>query len=289
MNKSVLLLMAPSCSDEDINAEIARRHAFMDTQDIDLKKREELIRAMSDQGHPLHLIGRAMSNVSNSQEQGPICDAACVKARNLARAEAQWHKAKDQAERAPAVAARAEETYLLLKGGEKEYQQVIEARYKKHAETWAEGSLERNMRVMTDMSFLITDYKSLYRALPRVRELAVIREKQEDALEQAIQQRQGGAHAGDRRVVYETREIETLGTFRTAAIVVFYVILLVWLLFGPFFKDQMYKMWFVWVAIAFYVAWPWLTPALGRGLSGAGAWVTYQWTARPYRNVALTV
>ena len=89
MNKSVLLLMAPSCSEKDINAEIARRHAFMDSQDMDLKKREELMRVMSDQGHPVHWIGRAMNHLSKAQDKGPTCDAACVKARNLARAEAQ--------------------------------------------------------------------------------------------------------------------------------------------------------------------------------------------------------
>ena len=281
--------MAPACTDKDINAEIANRHAFLDSHGVDLKKREELMRVMSDQGHPVHWIGRAMDHLSKAQDNTPRCDPACVKERNVARAKEQWHKAKDQAERAPAIAARAEETYLLLKGGEKEYNKVLEARYQKHAAAWAKASLERNQRVMSDMAFMLTDYGAAYHALPRMRELAVIREKEEDALELAIRQREGGAHAGDRRVVYETREIDSLGKFRTAGIVLFYAVLVVWLLLGPFLKDQMYKMWFVWVGILCYAAWPWVTPALSRGVVSVGAWLTYQWTGRPYRNVALTV
>jgi len=280
--------MAPKCSDKDINAEIAKRHAFVDSQDADLEKREELLRAMGDSNHPISWMTSKMAHISKFTD-APECDAACIAARNLADAKATWNKAKQQAQSAPAVAARAEETYLLLKGGEKEYQKVIQGRYGEHAKKWAKESLERNRLAMNDLAFMIADYDTTYSLIPRMRELAVIREKEETALEEAVKQREGGAHAGDRRVLYETRELDSLSTFRTIGIVLTYLIFLVWILFGPFIKDEMYRMWFVWVCVILYLVWPWLTPAVGRWLVWIASWVVYQWSDRPYRNVSLTI
>ena len=280
--------MAPQCSDADINAEISRRQALVDSQDMDLEKREELLRAMNDGGHPLNWMTTSVARASDFAK-GPECDSACLEARRLADAKATWLKAKRQAEAAPGVAARAEETYLLLKGGEKAYMKVLEGRYSKHAKKWAKESLDRNKLAMTDLAFMIGDYETTYNLIPRLRELAVIREKEEAALNLAVKQRKGGAHAGDRRVVYEVRELDSLRTFRTVGVVLTYLVLLVWLLFGPFMKDEMYRMWFVWVCIIAYVAWPWVVPSLGRWLVWFSSWVAYQWRDRPYRNVALTI
>ena len=145
------------------------------------------------------------------------------------------------------------------------------------------------MTAMQDMGFMLWDYAAAYSTLPRLRELALLREKEGAALKLAVKQREGGARAGDRRVVYEARELESLQTFRTVAMVLLYTVLVVWLLFSSVFRDQMYRMWFVWVGILLYSAWPWLAPALARGLVSLGAWFSYQWSNRAYRNVALSV
>tara|TARA_Y100000748_G_scaffold196019_1_gene164186 strand:+ start:35 stop:463 length:429 start_codon:yes stop_codon:yes gene_type:complete len=141
---------------------------------------------------------------------------------------------------------------------------------------------------MQDMQFMQMDYVAAFSTLPRLRELAMLREREEGALALAVRQREGGARAGDRRVVYEERELRALRTFRTVLIVLLYMVLLAWLLFSSFFRDKMYRMWFVWVGILLYGAWPWIAPSLARGLVSLRAWFGYQWSDRAHRNVALS-
>ena len=280
--------MAPGCTQASIDAEIAKRFEHAKADELDGEAHSRFVHEMSKHGNHLNWL-KTVSDQLGKQGQKSVCDPACQKRRRVAAAKATWVKAKSHAEKAPGRAARAEENYLLLARGEPGYLKVLEERYRKHATTWATGAMEQHMGAMTDMAFMLEDYTTTYGTLPRLRELAVLRDKEETALRSAVVQREGGARAGDRRVVYELREMDALSTFRTVAIVLFYLLLVAWLLFSNFFRDQLYKVWFVWVGIAVYAGWPWLTGPISKWLVGGAAWVGYQWSQRPYRNVALSV
>lgn len=282
--------MAPACSQEALDAEIAKRYAYADELGVDERYRDKFMGQSAQEGSYMHTLKTAVGNL-NAANAGQGCDKACQIARRIADAKADWLQAKRIAQQAPGRAAYYEKQYIIARSpkGATAYKDLLETRYGGEAKEWAKATLERHATAMQDMQFMRMDYEAAYKALPRIRELSMLREREEEALRLAIRQREGGARAGDRRVVYEERELGNLQTFRTVMIVLLYVILVAWLLFSSFFRDQMYRMWFVWLGILIYAAWPWIAPWLARRLVSLRAWVGYQWSDRAYRNVALSV
>ena len=87
----------------------------------------------------------------------------------------------------------------------------------------------------------------------RINELLKIRLKENEKLKKIIDDKTGTAQTNDRKVVYESREKEWLETVRKSLIYLLILIVVLYLIFGNFFKKQLYKSIKIWVIIAAFI------------------------------------
>jgi hypothetical protein len=277
--------MAPACNPAAIEAACTERFKFAAASTDDLQRREQLMRAMANHGLPEEKLVQLLETARKRLACGPECQHR----REEDALKRTWDKAKRTKAAAPTEEADAERAYTVFSDGEPAYIDLLEKRYGKQAVAWAEEAVARHVSFVDDLSWMLEEYAVLYTTLPRLKELLLIRQKEEEALVAAIEQREGEARADDRRVVYEVREQEGLGGFHIGAMIALYVVLLVYIVWGDFFALERYKQWFVWVLIGFYAAAPWLVGPLSRGLFSMAAWLSYKWSDRDRRNVALSI
>ncbi len=271
--------MAPQCTQAELQAACAQ--ASMSTADIQQQSR---------MGDILRMHG-----VSPGKLNG-LLDAAKLRAEEMklwreieaATLKSEWVDARRTADAAPDRESEAEKAYIVFTQGESAYTAMLEKRYGKDAAAWAKDAVKRKESFIADLFSLLQDYASMYVALPRLEELAGLREREEEALLLAIEERTGDAHADDRRLVYEVKAQETLGTYRTVFIVLLYLVLLVFILKGDWLAAKRYSQWWFWAALAAYGASPWLVYPISKKLFWLGAWIKHKWSDRDGRNVALS-
>ena len=276
--------MAPGCDAKEIEAACHKRFKYAAASTSDIQKREQIRRAMSQHGLPEWKL-MELINAANERAEEEREEERAAKLRSLKQA---WDQSKKTASDAPAREEAAERAYIQFADGQEAYIEVLKARYGKQAAEWAKQTADRHASYVSDLYAMLEDYGSMYLAAPHLADLLRVREHEESALVSALEQREGDARAGDRRVLYEVREREALSRFRTWEIVALYAVLVAYLATGDFFTQGRYKQWWTWLVMAIYIASPWIVGPLSQYIFWAGAWLSYQWRDRDGRNIALS-
>jgi hypothetical protein len=216
------------------------------------------------------------------------CDEACLKQREEVELKATWDKTKLTAETAPFREAEAERNYIEYSEGKNAYIQMLEDRYQNVATKWGKDVIKNHVHYAGEMFGLAEDYKALHTLSPRMTELMNVRIKEKKELQKKLHKKKGLAYTDDRLFIYEEREQDGLVPYRQGLMIILYLTLVVFLLRGRFLKDQLYKKWWVWVWIGLYIASPWIVYTISKGLFGLAWWISYLWSNRDHRNVALS-
>jgi hypothetical protein len=75
-------------------------------------------------------------------------------------------------------------------------------------------------------------------------------------LKLAVDQEIGTTLTNDRKVDYEDQEFDWLKSVRGGLMLLYYLVLVLYLILGNFFRDSLYRNWKAWLAIVSYIAFP---------------------------------
>tara|TARA_B100002051_G_C16741315_1_gene644494 strand:- start:3567 stop:4385 length:819 start_codon:yes stop_codon:yes gene_type:complete len=271
--------MAPRCSREELEAACGKGTST--TKSVQ---------------HRTHITEIMRQHGVSPTKLNDLLDAAKLQAEEMeiwkeietSALKAEWKESQKVAASAPDRERAAEKAYIVFTQGEQAYRKMLEDKYGKEAAAWSKDAVERKSSFVSDLFDLLQDYASMYVALPRLQELALLREREEEALSLAIKERKGDAWTDDRRVVYEVKAHESLGTVRTVLMVMLYIVLVVYLVKGDMVSSKRYKKVLFWIGVVVYALAPWLVASVSRFLFGAWAWLRHKWSNRDGRNVALS-
>ena len=93
-----------------------------------------------------------------------------------------------------------------------------------------------------NMESLINTYENLYnKQFNRIKELSETRKSENKSLKNKLDNNKKVINTNKRKVVYESRELDWIQTYKYILLVVFYGLLVLYLIFGNFFSSSLYK------------------------------------------------
>ena len=108
-----------------------------------------------------------------------------------------------------------------------------------------------------NMQSLINTYENLYnKQFNRIKELSNTRKDQNNELKKKVDNNKKIINTNKRKVVYESRELEWINTYKYILLVVFYGLLVAYLVFGNFFSSGLYKNRFILVTLIILSVFP---------------------------------
>ena len=266
--KSAVVVMAPVCSDEVIEAAATARLQEASMSTDDLQERSAFMQAMDKVGMPSWKLQSLMDAAKNRLG----CDDECLKQREEQRLLDAWNQSLNTLESAPENEASAERAYVTLAEGPQAYRSRQMERFGEQAQIWSAQSLLKHKDFMKVMDSSVADYSALTTAVHRLRELRDIRKHEYESLDQAVKQRLGTARADDRRAIYEGQELHSMHTYRKILLVIYYLVFVAYLAMGDFFSAQRYRDGKALIGIVLYGITPWIIPLISRGAFDAAHW-----------------
>lgn len=181
-----------------------------------------------------------------------MCDETCQRNRQAEKYKNKLNLLQTQFKDAPEEIKKAEKNYYVFDKGYPAYKDMLFDRYSKTAEEFKKTSLIKHKAVQAELNNLFDNYESGTTYLIRMNQLLEIKLKEKKRLKREIDNYIGATQTSGRKVVYEDRQREWLGTYRTILLVFYFLFLIFYILFGNF----TYKNWKTWVVIIIYVLFP---------------------------------
>ncbi len=244
--------MSQKCSQDAINKAVSQRLETALSSTSDVQQQNMLDAALVSAGLPQNRLN-AMIEMARDRL---VCDADCRKGREAENLKKIWDKSKTNLRDAPDKERIAEKNYYVYTDGEQGYRDMLFKRYTKNADQLRSKSLEKHDELVSELRALLADYVAETTYSKRMNELLRIRMRENKELKSAIDQKVGITLTNDRKVDYEDQEFDWLRSVRRGLMLLYYIILVLYLILGNFFKDALYRNWKAWVAIVGYIAFP---------------------------------
>ena len=169
------------------------------------------------------------------------CDTECQRRKNIDSLRNKWKAAEKAEKNAPDVTAAAEKNYWVFSKGELAYQNMLLDRYRGIAQKKLASSEKTHDEWKKEMNILIDDYTAETKAIARLKELLKVRLDENEALKEAIDEDVRQVNTNDRRVVYSDWAKDFLYDVGKGLRYLYFIIALVYLYYGPFYQDSLYK------------------------------------------------
>lgn len=215
----------------------------------DVQNQEMLNQALTEAGLPQNKL----NDIIQLTRDHIMCDSNCQKDRKAQELRNKFYNAEQNLCKAPEEVIDAEKNFYVYTKGEQGYEDILLKRFGEEAGNMKNKSIESHKQSVKLLDLLINDYETDTTNLGRINELLKIRLKENEKLKKIIDGKTGTAQTNDRKVVYESREKEWLETVRKSLIYLLILIVVLYLIFGNFFKKQHYKSIKIWIIIAAFI------------------------------------
>lgn len=192
---------------------------------------------LNSMGLPMNKLNGMLSDLQYLM----VCDTECRRRNQADLLKKKWLDAKQQKESIDANIEDAEKKYFTFVDSEFGYNQVLLERFKKIAEQNKKDSLNNHSKFMKNLNSLFTSYKSLLDTYVNVVELEKIKREEHKKLSMKLDKLTSEIQTNDRRVVYEDWGTQQLITFHTVLYYGYYIFLVLFVIYGPLFREKMYK------------------------------------------------
>ena len=223
------------------------QNALSSTSDV--TNQSNLNQALIDAGLPQDRLNSIIELASDRL----TCGTHCQRDREAQQLRNKFYNAQQNLCKAPEKVSEAEKNFYVYTEGEKGYEDMLLKRYTKDVGEMKQESIKNHKDLVRIIQLLTNDYETDSINLDRMNELLRVRLKENDKLKKVIDNNTGIAQTNDRKVVYEAREREWLETVRKSLIYLLIITVFLYLIFGNFFKKQLYKNIRIWVIIALFV------------------------------------
>lgn len=192
------------------------------------------------------------------------CDSTCRRNKNLQDLKDKLTTAKENLKNGPSSVSTAEKNYYVFSEGEKGYEDRMLQRYTKTADLRKQKALTKHKELIKDINTMINDYTAETLYTQRIDELLEIKIKENKKLKKQLDTDLSTTLTNDRRVTYEDKQLNGLHSFRKTMKYIYYSILVIYLIFGKFFKKALYKKPLTWLLIIIYIVFPFLINLISR-------------------------
>lgn len=138
-----------------------------------------------------------------------------------------------------------------------------------HTETADEihsHSLSQHDKNVRDLETLLNYYKSAESYSNRMNNLLTMKQEENTKLEVELENILAGSTTNERKVVYEQHDLGNIHHTRKIMYYVYYLLFILYLVFGRFFSAEEYRRYSVWIGIILYVTLPFYITYVTDGL-----------------------
>ena len=169
------------------------------------------------------------------------CDSACQRRKKADELKKKWTDAAKIQKDAPENTEDAERNYYVYTKGESGWKDILVKKYTAIANKNKANSLKEHGKMIDELHLLINDYEAETLALQKLKELLQIRMLESKNINGALDSEDAAAQTNDRKVVYEEWAQDWLGTIKSLLTVIYIVLAIVYLVWGPFLEKSEYK------------------------------------------------
>lgn len=232
----------------------------------------------------------SMVNTANTTMGGFLCgpDTDCYKDKKIERLLKRKTAAEDNRVHANEIASRAEKKWYIYKSDNDatEYNNFIFDRFSTAASgDFRKNSIEKQRHYMRDLSQLLKQYQTEYDLIDNSKKLLMERQKQNERLVMKLNKYEGTVQTSERKVVYEYRNMETLHLFRRVMLFLYYSIIVMYLVFGPFIPEKQYTQKSVWLIILIALSFPLMLNMLVKWVFIIKDYIGYWFEEIPHKDV----
>ena len=191
------------------------------------------------------------------------CDAACQKRKKIDELKDIWNKAQNSYDDLPKNISIHEQAYYNAAKGPSYYaDNILTPKYDQQSKTFAANERKIFSSVTKVLNTLLTSYNGDTIALTRLEELYEDLKKKNDALKKDSDIDYKNALTAERRVYYEIDEVNYLQYYNSVLMVIYFVmlgvLLVLYLIFGTFFKKSEYKTFSFWIYLGISIGLPFI-------------------------------
>lgn len=251
----------------------------------DLENQNKLDQALIQAGLPQNKL----NNIIELTRDTLMCDSNCQRDRKAQELRKKFFDAEQNLCSAPEEVIDAEKNFYIYTKGERGYENMLLKRYGDEACAIKEKAIRNHKKLMKLLELLSNDYKTDKINLNRMNELLGIRLNENKKLKKTIYDSNGIANTNDRKVVYETREMDWLKTVRKILTYLLIILVILYLFFGNFFKRELYKNLKIWLIILCIIVYIFSVDLLSRITFWVFDKMNYLYNNKAPRNVYINL
>jgi hypothetical protein len=142
----------------------------------------------------------------------------------------------------------------------------INVRHIKTADEIYTHSIEQHDKNARDLETLLKYYKSAESYSNRMNNLLTMKQEENKKLELDLENILAGSTTNERKVVYEQHDLGNIHHTRKIMYYVYYLLFILYMVFGRFFSAEEYRRYSVWIGIILYVTLPFYITYVTDGL-----------------------
>ena len=209
--------------------------------------------------------GRIVNETDSEEEDEEDAEAAAYDLKYQKLKDA-WQNSQITLQEAPEKEKLAEKNFFTWAEGDSGWNERLLERYTKTADNLRRKSIKEHNEVIKLLKTLLAKYRSQTIYIQRMNELYKVRLNENKKLKGILNNEISSTLTNDRRVAYEEHEFYGLDTFRNIIKYLYFGLLIVFIIFGNFFKDALYKDPKVWIGILLYIVFPFILSFIPIGI-----------------------
>ncbi len=198
-------------------------------------------------------------NAVNTLSASMSCDEACQRNKKLEELKKKWVDSQNQYERLPEIIEVNEKNYFDAAKGPNYYNNnILKPKYDKEAKELDQKERDNMRDTIKIFKNKLVTYTFDQLALTRLKELEKDLKTKNKSLIEDIDKHYKTTLTNERRVFYELGEVDQLNKYAYIMKIVYFILLVLYLIFGPFLKQGHYKSIKSWIKVIILIAIPFI-------------------------------
>ena len=185
-----------------------------------------------------------------------ICDSNCQREKKIVELREKMNKASNVVKTSKNDLFQAEKNYYEYKDGEAEYLDYLLKKNKKEFEDIVEKMTDEELESYKQINSLIYGFSAEKIHAKEMDKLVDILIKKNEDLKLELDSMIDATTTSDRKIEYQTTEIEWLYKIRYFLYTVYFLLLVFYIIFGNFVRDRLYEKKETWLYVIIYILFP---------------------------------
>lgn len=187
------------------------------------------------------------------------CDSACQKRKQEDKLRKKWIDSLNQYEKLPQTIKSNEKNYYDFAKGDSYYKNdILKPKYEKQAYNLVKDEHKYLEDTTKNFNSLVNGYCDDKKSINRLKQLEEDLVEKNEYIREKIDDYYKTTLTDERRVYYEIQEIDRLKKYTFILKVIYYILIGLYVFYGPFFRKEYYKSLKQWSRLFFYITLPYI-------------------------------